>query len=184
MKTRAQIYLGEIHRIFAYAAVFTYSWSMLVFFWDLPSYLLRFAAGDIIGILAYHLVLALIESAIVAALATGFALLSPAKADFSIAGALFITALAGAALILKKLDVIIAWLAVSFSIGIGAAMQAAVILPMLVLLGGIGAAFILPRKRKAKAVLKNFVENLLVLGSLYALSGFLAVFILIYRNMR
>ena len=62
MKGLIRIDRHILGKIFSSTAFFIYSWSLVVFFWDLPSLRSKFPLGDILGYLAYQFTFALFES--------------------------------------------------------------------------------------------------------------------------
>jgi hypothetical protein len=201
MKTLSSNYLQEVFGIFSCAVFCVYSWSMLIFFWDLPSFLFYLSAGDIIGYLAYQFTFALGESilvtisitafitAIITVFTVVFRFILPTKRfrnDFSVTGSLLVFFFVIISLIFKEfqgLQGIAKWLmqtflidsfhATAISVGIWICTMPA--LPIL--------SFGLANQKKISHFIRNFIGNLYVLVLLYISLSVPSIAIVIYRNI-
>lgn len=186
METKKNTYRQEIAGIFSCVVFCVYSWLLLIFFWDLPSFLLKFTFGDIIGFLSYQLTYALFESAVTTLLITALVFLVPIKqvrSRISAAGALFTLSFAVSAVVFQKIIPIIAWFTSAFSIGIYAASRIAFALWFFTILGLPIFSVVAVKNKKASTAIAKFLENLYVLASLYVLLSIMGAFIVIYRNL-
>jgi len=176
----------EFLGIFSSTAFLVYSWSLVIFFWDIPSFLLRFSTWDILGYAAYQFTFAFLESTIASLFIFVLGLLLPAKFlrnHFRAGGMALILAFAINAIVFKERGELIAWFANTFSIQVFTAAQivlstwavSLVILP-------IGLVMI-AKKGKIEQALNKFVDNLSVLVGLYVILSLLGIIVVIFRNI-
>lgn len=176
----------ELLCVFYYAAVCVYSWSLLIFFWDIPSFLLKFTVSDITGFLSYQLMYALFESMVVTLLVTILIFIIPNKQiknRISSIGALFTLSFAISAIVFKQIIPIITWLIFTFSIRISTASQIALILWFFTILGLPILSVASVKNKKISTAVTNFSGNLSILAGLYVLLSIAGTFIVIYRNL-
>lgn len=179
-------FIREILAIFYYVVVCVYSWLLLIFSWDIPSFLLKFTAIDIIGFLSYQLAYALFESVVTTLLVTSLVFLIPIKqvrSRIAAAGALFTLSFAISAIVFKQIVPIIIWLISAFSIGVSAASQAAFALWLFTILGLPIVSVFVVKNKKISTMVASFSENLSVLAGLYVILSIAGIFIVIYRNL-
>jgi hypothetical protein len=170
-----------------FCAVFlVYSTSLLTFFWELRSLLLRFPLGDIVGFLAYQLAFALAESLILAIVVTILVLLMPirqVREHPAVVGGLFVFSFAVSSLIFKAGPQLVRWMSTALPVTESAAAQTALFLCVFAAIGLPAIAILMTRSQKITALLKTRIEDLSVLAGLYTVLGILGVLIVMYRNL-
>jgi hypothetical protein len=72
-------YGNQIWYVFVPAAFFTYSWSIIIFFWDFPAFPLKYTLFEIISYFAYLLLFSFFESMVITSLVFILSFLLPGK---------------------------------------------------------------------------------------------------------
>lgn len=155
-------------------------------FWDLPSYLLRFSLGEILGFAAYQMTYALLESVFVTLVIAGLTLLLPVRwigERFSVTGSLFALAFGLGSIILKQSAVILIWLAETLRVSSGTAGMIVVGVWAFVVAGLPAAALLGARHPRTQAAVNKFLESLIVLRGIYLALSVPAVLVVLYRNL-
>jgi len=186
MKTLYNIKFKNFKGVFYWAALFTYSQSLIVFFWDLKSFLLRLSLGEILGFLSYQLTFSLTESFIVSLCVIIVTYIIPIKHvrnNIQATGSLFVISLAINGLIFRNAWQLTDLLTSLFSMSDARAWQIIQFCWLYTMIGLPIISIILIKYKKVNASLITFTENLSVLGSLYFLLGILGVLNVIYRNL-
>jgi hypothetical protein len=159
---------------------------MFIFFWDVPSFLLRYNTGEIISYLAYQFMFALIESMIVTIFVAALGFIFPAKFlrnNFRVAGTALVFAFAINSIYFKHILDIVNWVADTFSMDTLVAIQIVagiwavclVVLPI----GLVKAA----KRERIERVLNYFVDQLSVLVTLYLFLSLLGILLVLVRNI-
>ena len=179
-------YIHEALGVFSAVAFCAYNWTLLVFFWRLPSLILSFDADDIIAFAAYQFMFSFFECVIITALILLVGLVLPARyfrSNLLVAGSL----LTGSFLILawyfRNLAIFSAWVSAAFSTTLvsaippvyGSFIFLAVLLPIY--------AVLLARQARVATLVRKFVENLSVLASLYVLLSIASGVLVLIRNV-
>ena len=172
----------EAALLFVVCVFLTHVWTMLHFLREVPAYLRRMDLFDVLGVLAYTQVFALLESIVFLGL---FVLISIAlpirlfKDKFVAQGTIlmFTTFLWGAPAYYQAR--IMQWLspgltAYIFLVGFW-------IISYFAVNGGL--LILIRRDKKVDDSINAFVERLAVLSSVYLLVDILSIFIIIYRNL-
>ncbi len=190
MSSYAKLFNNEYVRglwgVFSSASFCAYNWSLMVFFWDLPSFLLRWSAGDILGYAAYQFMFALLESILITIFIAALGLFLPAKYlknNIRASGTALVIAFVINSVIFKERLAFIDWMADILSMNTFTAAQivieawavSLIILP-------IGLVLTTKNERVGR-VINNFVENLSVLVSLYVILSLLGILVVIFRNV-
>lgn len=176
----------QFREIYYCASFLTFSISFLVFFWDLPSFLLRFSLAELVGILSYQLSFSLLESLIVAMVILLIVYLLPireVKEHRSAAGVIFLVFFAIGALLFKARREILGWLSVSPLLSGPAAGQVFVLLLMVTTIGLPLISIYFLRNEKFTAQIRSFTEHLFTLSNSYTLLGIVGIIIILYRNL-
>ena len=172
--------------IYNCTAFLVYSRSLLVFFWELPSLLLRFSSLDIIGFLSYELAFSLIESVIVTFFVIVFLSLIPSRRireNMSVVGGLIVWSFAASAYIFKGRIELIQWLRDALpSIGPSAG-QFILFLWLFITCSLPSLAILIVRHEKNTLRIKAIIENLSVLAGLYTALSVLGILVIILRNL-
>lgn len=186
MKITSREYTKGLWGVFSSAAFCIYSWSMFIFFWQVPSLLLRFSPEEIVGYVAYQLLFALAESIIVTLLIASLSLILPAKFirnNLRVTGTVLFFAFAINSIILKELIRHIVWLERTFQVqGITTTQIVAgtwIVCLVLLIIGVI----LIAKSENMKQAIDKFVENLSVLVSLYVILSVLGIILVIIRNL-
>ena len=180
-------YFHEALGVFSAVAFCAYNWTFLVFFWQLPSLVLSFDADEIIAFGAYQLMFSFFECLIITLLILLIGLLLPARyfrRNPLVAGSLLTGSFLILAAYFRYLAILSAWVSAAFSTSLAAAipfvygsfMFLAVLLPIY--------AVLLARQEKVAGLVRKFVENLLVLASVYVLMSIASAGIVLVRNIR
>jgi hypothetical protein len=171
---------GDVWAVFL-AIVFPINfWSVIFFLRELPSYLMRMRVWDILGVLAYTQVIALLDSLFLLAILLGATFLLPIpsiRKHFIVAGtaAAFI-AILGVVPFHYKAELLQSFPALQQSWVIWG--WAAFLVLLLV-----GAVYALLRSPRIENRLRNFLDRLAVLSSAYLVFSLLALLVVIVRNL-
>ena len=180
------IKLKDIQGVFYWTAFFTYSHSLIVFFWDLKSLLLRFSLGEIFGYLSYNLIFSLAESCIVALVIIIITFIIPfkhVKDNIQVTGSLLVISLAIISVIFREAWDIANWVEVSFSINQNTAWQIVQFFGLYAIIGLPIISILLPKYTKINTAIITFTENLSVLGTFYFTLSIIGMLNVIYRNL-
>jgi len=79
MKMLNNKFVADLMGVYISAAFCVYNWSLIIFFWYLPSFLLQWTATEILSYLGYQMVFAMIESLGMTACIALLALVLPAR---------------------------------------------------------------------------------------------------------
>ena len=186
MKIFNRKFTNDLWGVFSTTVFCTYSWSMLIFFWDVPSFLLRYNTGEIISYLAYQFMFALLESTIVTIFVTVIGFIFPAKFlrnKFRATGTALVFAFAINAIYFKHILDIVNWVTdilsidtlITIQIVTGIWAVCLVVLP-------IGLVMASKRERVEKIV-NQFVDRLSILVSIYLFLSLLGILLIIVRNI-
>ena len=177
---------SAIRGIFSSAAFCTYSWALIIFFWDIPSLLLRYNTTDILGYAAYQFMFALFESALVTIFVMLLGFVLPAKfirSTFQTSGTALVLAFAINAIFFKKLSNIANWITAAFSLRSLTAIQVTlglwafsiVVLPIILIA--------VSKREKVREIIGRFIENLSILVGLYIFLSVIGTLAVIIRNI-
>ncbi len=186
MNIKTREYLKGIWGVFSCVAFCTYSYLLIIFFWDVPSFLLRYNTTDIVSFAAYQFMFALFESITVTAFITLLGFILPAKFirnTFQVSGSALAIAFAFNAFFFKDVIVIVRWLVNTFSLPAPVAFQVVFGLwtfSLLVLPIGLVIA---SKNDMLERIINKFVEKLSVLVSLYVFLSVIGTLIVIARNI-
>ena len=186
MKQKSQEFRRGLWGVFSSAAFCTYSWSIVIFFWDIPSFLLRYSTTDILGYAAYQFMFALFESILVTIFVIFFSFILPAKFirnTFQNSGTALVFAFALNAIFFKELFNIINWATVSLPLNALIATQLVIGLWICSLITLPIGFVIASKKVKVERGINKFVENLSILVSLYVFWSIIGTLIVIIRNV-
>jgi len=179
-------YAQGLWGVFSSAAFCVFSWSLVIFFWDLPSFLLRLSLGDILGYAAYQFLFALLESLTVTIFIAALGLILPAKYlrnNIQASGTALVFAFAINSIILKERLDLINWFINVLSMNTLTATQTVTniwVISLIIMPLGLVMA---TKNKRVDRVINNFVENLFVLVSLYVILGLLGILLVIFRNV-
>jgi hypothetical protein len=186
MESTGNGYFQKVLGVFSSVAFFVYSWSLLVFFWDIPSFVLRLSAAEIIGYAAYQLMFSLIETLAVTLFIAALGLILPSRFlrdNLQVSGTALVFAFAINTWVFKERLGLIGWTAGSLAMEINAAVQLVMGLWLISL-------FILPvslvmaaRSSRVSRPIAAFVKNLSVLASLYVTLSVFGILVVIVRNL-
>lgn len=179
-------YVKELQGVFASAAFCAYNWSLLVFFWDFPSLILRWDAGEVVAYLAYQFMFALFETLIVTVFVAALGLLLPAaflKQDIRTSGTALVLAFALSSLLFKERLSLSDWIARILPLN---ALRAA----QIVTTGWAASLILLPillvmiaKNEKVRRFINGFVENLSILTILYGGLTLFGLLLVVFRNL-
>ena len=173
--------------IFYYVIFLSYSWSILVFLYELPSFLLHLSISEIIGFSSYQVMFSLIESLLYTGILAIILYILPIKGlrdNLLTAGALIALSSALSSIILIEFNSIVAWVetripgfddGVSFRIVLAIWLSALLGLPLM--------SIITARHGKFTALIRNFLDNLSLLSKFYISLGVTGTLIVIIRNL-
>ncbi len=172
--------------VFSSAAFCSYSWSIIIFFWNLSSFLLQWSASDIVGYVAYQLTFALAESLMVTFFIAALGLIVPQKylrRNIRVSGAALVAGFAVNSIIFKERYALIYALAGMFSTNNFAASQ-------IVINVWVACLIILPvgfvmitRNKKIEKMISSFVGNLSILVVPYVLLSLIGILLVVSRNI-
>ena len=172
--------------IFYWSAFFTFSHSLIIFFWDLKSLLLRFSISEILGYLSYHFAFSLAESLIIALVVVAVTYIIPIKhvrSNIQATGALLVISLVINGLIFKEHWQLTSWLENLLSMNQNSAEQIVQFLWLYSITGLPITSIILTKYQKVDSLLISFTENLSILGGTYFVLGIVGILNVIYRNL-
>ena len=167
--------MQELILVFSACAFPIYVWSIINVLQEVPAWILRLTVWDLVGIIAYTQVIALIETALVFLVLVFLGVILPARLfrDRFVAQASMVVLLSSAWVIFShynnivnpdRVRQLVFWVAV-----------------YLVL---IGIFYVLiQRYKKLEEIIYSFANRLTVLSSVYIIVGFLSVIIVIVRNI-
>ena len=172
--------------ILHWAVFFVYSQTLLVFFWNLQSLLLRFSLGEVLGFLSYQLTFSFIESctsAFAILIITSIIPIKHVRNNIQSTGSLLMIALAISAVLFKEARPLNEWLTTTFMITPDKANQivafgllyAIICLPII--------SIIITRHNKINDKLLHYTDNLSTLGWIYLATSILGIVNVIYRNL-
>lgn len=186
MKPTTQNRLRELGALFSCAIFLVYSWTTYVFLWQLPSHLNRFNVAEIAGFLSYQYAYSLIESVLIALIASALVLVTPikeARAQLAATGSAYLFTLAIGSYFYVKLTNVTFWMSKTFSLTPQKAFNLAVISWAVLFFGLLWLAPLLVKNERARHVIWNFLESLYALSGLYIALSVCALFVVIYRNL-
>jgi len=179
-------YLSGLMGVFSSAAFLSYSWSIIVFFWDLPSFLLQWGINDIVGYLAYQFMFTFAGSMVVTIFVAIIGLVFPERYlryNIRTSGTALVAAFAVNSIIFKERYGLIYALAGAFSIDNFTASQitmsvwtiSLIILPI--------GLVIVSKFKPAEHLINNYIENISILVIFYVVLSLLGILLVIFRNI-
>ncbi len=185
MKLLTNKYLNGLTGVFSSAAFFTYNWSLLVFFWGLPFFLLEWHVTDIVVYVAYQFIFALMESLAVVIFIALLGLVFPAKylrQNIASTGTALVVAFAANSIVYKERYGVIYWLSGVLSISqlVASTIVMSVWVVSLIVLP-IGLVMVAKRDKVERAI-STFIENLSVLVVPYIILSLLGILIAILKR--
>lgn len=154
-----------------------FSWSLIWFFQKMPGWQPFLGTWDILGILAYALAFALLESLIVLGLLVALAAILPARAlrsRFVALGSTLVLVIAFWTIFFQLIfePVILYWNGAEFALWFGLALVSIVL-----------AVFMVHRSRRGQEIVSALAERLTVLIYLYVPLGLLGLVVVLARNI-
>jgi len=192
MKMVRNDYLRGLIGVFSSAAFCAYNWSIIVFLWDLPSFLLEWSTLDIITYAAYQFMFALAGSLLVTAFIAILGLIFPAKYirnNLAVSGTALVAAFAVNSIIYKERGSIIFWLATILSRSNLATSQIVISTWIAVLVILIAVLVILPiclviatKSKMVDRAINRFINNLSVLVVPYVILSLLGILLIVFKH--
>lgn len=186
MKSPQTVFKESLAPIFYCCIVLSGSWAMLVFFYDIPSLILKFTAWEVASYAAYTLLLSSVESVITALCITALVSILPIRhirEDGLSAGILFAVSAAVIGIYFAKFPEVNNWLVNIFHVSIQTGYQITGGLGAFVMLAGPVLSIILSKDQKIRSYIASFSENLYILSRLYIVLAVISLSIILYRNL-
>ena len=186
MKALSKDIRSGLWGVFSGTVFCVYSWSIIIFFWDIPSFLLRYSIAEIIGYAAYQFMFALFESVIVTTFIALLSFILPVKFirnTLQASGTALVFALAINAIFFKELFKIINRATDLFSLNTLIVTQIVIGLFVFSLIVIPPSFVIASKKEKVERSINKFIDNLSVLVSLYVFLSVIGIIVVIARNV-